>query len=164
MRSVKKKRPDATCSLQYDKLMVDNDIYMYNDLTGQVELVKHGGDSEENGTSVHPLSAPSETIRLRQKSTGSRSKALMTTSMTSSTPMTSSGQKLQKSYSTESSLNHIVPNTPIHPKQEPKKSPSPPGKEDAKEESRIKENPGKIVIHSASDERIESILRIFFQR
>ena len=36
MRKIKKANPDATCILQYDKLYVNNKIYVFNDLQGRV--------------------------------------------------------------------------------------------------------------------------------
>ena len=40
---VKRKRPDSKCRMQYDKLIVDHQVYMYNDLTGQIEEVYRSG-------------------------------------------------------------------------------------------------------------------------
>merc|ERR1712012_811066 len=36
MRKIKKLNPDATCFMQYDKLYINNKIYVYNDLQGKV--------------------------------------------------------------------------------------------------------------------------------
>ena len=36
MRKIKKTNPDATCFMQYDKLYVNNKIYVFNDLQGKV--------------------------------------------------------------------------------------------------------------------------------
>ena len=36
LRKIKKLNPDATCFMQYDKLYVNNKIYVYNDLQGKV--------------------------------------------------------------------------------------------------------------------------------
>ena len=36
MRKIKKSNPDATCFMQYDKLYVNNKIYVFNDLQGRV--------------------------------------------------------------------------------------------------------------------------------
>ena len=36
---VRKKRPDSRLTLQYDKLYVDTAIYIFNDDTGQIELL-----------------------------------------------------------------------------------------------------------------------------
>ena len=41
MKAVRARRPGAKFSLQYDKLFIDKDVYMFNDLTGHVELVQH---------------------------------------------------------------------------------------------------------------------------
>ena len=39
MRKIKKLNPDATCFMQYDKLYINNKIYVYNDLQGKVKLL-----------------------------------------------------------------------------------------------------------------------------
>ena len=39
MRKIKKSNPDATCFMQYDKLYVNNKIYVFNDLQGRVSVV-----------------------------------------------------------------------------------------------------------------------------
>ena len=36
---MRQRRPQSKFSLQYDKLIIDNEIYMFNDLTGKVEEV-----------------------------------------------------------------------------------------------------------------------------
>ena len=38
MRKVKKLNPDATCFMQYDKLYINNKIYVFNDLQGRVSI------------------------------------------------------------------------------------------------------------------------------
>ena len=38
MRKIKKSNPDATCFMQYDKLYVNNKIYVFNDLQGRVSV------------------------------------------------------------------------------------------------------------------------------
>ena len=37
MRHVKRSNPERRCFLQYDKLYIDGKIYMYSEVTGQVE-------------------------------------------------------------------------------------------------------------------------------
>ena len=37
MRHVKKNNPEKRCHLQYDKLYIDGKIFIYNDMSGQVE-------------------------------------------------------------------------------------------------------------------------------
>ena len=37
MRHVKKTNPEKRCHLQYDKLYIDGKIFLYNDMSGQVE-------------------------------------------------------------------------------------------------------------------------------
>ena len=39
MRLMKKRRPMAKFSLQFDKLLIDKEVYVFNDLTGKIELV-----------------------------------------------------------------------------------------------------------------------------
>ena len=36
MRAVKKNNPAATCFIQYDKLFIDNKVYVFNDIQGKV--------------------------------------------------------------------------------------------------------------------------------
>lgn len=38
MRKIKKANPEATCFMQYDKLYVNNKIYVFNDLQGRVSF------------------------------------------------------------------------------------------------------------------------------
>ena len=37
LRLVKKSNPERRCFLQYDKLYIDGKVYMYSEVTGQVE-------------------------------------------------------------------------------------------------------------------------------
>ena len=36
---MRQRRPESKCSMHYDKLIIDHEIYMFNDITGQVEEV-----------------------------------------------------------------------------------------------------------------------------
>lgn len=38
-KMMRQRRPNSNFSLQYDKLIIDNEIYMFNDMTGRVEEV-----------------------------------------------------------------------------------------------------------------------------
>ena len=51
---VRKNRPNSKCRMQYDKLIVDHQVYMYNDLTGQIEEVYSGVDFSGTHRSVSP--------------------------------------------------------------------------------------------------------------
>ena len=90
---VKRKRPNAKCRMQYDKLIVDNEVYVYNDLTGQIEQVNQ---NHTNGND--------ESIKAARKNL-----------RTAPSSINSHRSRIQKSFSTESSLNHMVPNSPVHP-------------------------------------------------
>jgi len=110
---MRQRRPNSKLSMQYDKLIIDHEIYMFNDITGRVEEVgagrslspglpenyylAGGGLSSAGGQNPDRSSANSE--RMRKRSSGRRK----------------TSQKLQKSYSTESSLHHMVPSSPIYP-------------------------------------------------
>ena len=39
MRSIKKSNPERRCFLEYDRLYVDQKIYVWNDIVGQVHFV-----------------------------------------------------------------------------------------------------------------------------
>eukprot|EP00090_Calanus_glacialis_P016150 TRINITY_DN25368_c0_g1_i1.p1 TRINITY_DN25368_c0_g1~~TRINITY_DN25368_c0_g1_i1.p1 ORF type:complete len:400 (-),score=143.35 TRINITY_DN25368_c0_g1_i1:250-1449(-) len=90
MRRMKKKNPLGKFTMRYDKLMVDKDIYTFNEITGQVELTTPGMVADDG--SMSPTSSPTTPHHPRSKS---RSK--------------SSGRKkkLEKSYSTDSALNFL---------------------------------------------------------
>jgi len=110
---MRQRRPNSKLSMQYDKLIIDHEVYMFNDITGRVEEVgagrslspglpdqfylAGGGLSSAGGQNPDRSSANSE--RMRKRSSGRRK----------------TSQKLQKSYSTESSLHHMVPSSPIYP-------------------------------------------------
>ena len=149
MKMMRGRRPAARFSLRYDKLFVDRDVFMFNDLTGQVEQVHHpdrdyGPHVESPADQVestpshrascfiiislhifihhyfrkrcrycdeHPqFPAPPVTPTHSAVSSGSAASSSRHRSK-------SSGRRnrLQKSYSTESSLNHMVPNSPVYP-------------------------------------------------
>ena len=36
---MRQRRPESKYSMQYDKLIIDHEIYMFNDMTGRVEEV-----------------------------------------------------------------------------------------------------------------------------
>ena len=38
---MRQRRPNSNFSLQYDKLIIDHEIYMFNDMTGRVEEVRN---------------------------------------------------------------------------------------------------------------------------
>lgn len=116
---MRQRRPNSKLSMQYDKLIIDHEIYMFNDITGRVEEVgagrslspglpenyylAGGGLSSAGGQNPDRSSANSE--RMRKRSSGRRK----------------TSQKLQKSYSTESSLHHMVPSSPIYPEASSRK-------------------------------------------
>ncbi len=39
MKMVRQRRPNSKYTLQYDKLIIDNEVYMFNDLNGRIEQV-----------------------------------------------------------------------------------------------------------------------------
>ena len=49
---VQKRRPRANCRLQYNKLIVDHEVYIFNDLTGQVEQVYDPMAGKAMGTPI----------------------------------------------------------------------------------------------------------------
>ena len=58
---LQKKRPRANCRLQYNKLIVDHEVFVYNDVTGQVEQVydsKESGKGAIKAQGVKPTPAP----------------------------------------------------------------------------------------------------------
>ena len=76
MKQTKKRNPGLKMSLRYDKLMIDKEVYTYNDVTGQVELQLASG--HEEGGRVSPTSQPNTPhhgrARVRSKSSGRRKK------------------------------------------------------------------------------------------
>ena len=40
---MRQRRPESKFSMQYDKLIIDHEIYMFNDMTGRVEEVSLTG-------------------------------------------------------------------------------------------------------------------------
>ena len=81
MKQMKKRAPTSKMTLRYDKLMIDKDVYTYNEVAGVVELQT---SSVEEGR-VSPTSQPNtphhNRVRARSKSSGRK-------------------KKLEKSYST----------------------------------------------------------------
>ena len=41
MRKIKKSDPNATCFMQFDKLYINNKIYVFNDLQGRVSFYNY---------------------------------------------------------------------------------------------------------------------------
>ena len=39
MKMVRQRRPNSKYALQFDRLIIDNEVYMFNDLTGRIEQV-----------------------------------------------------------------------------------------------------------------------------
>ena len=59
MRAVKRNNPGANCSLHYDKLYVDNKVFVYNDMQGKViEQVQEDHQQLPNGMFVPPSPRP----------------------------------------------------------------------------------------------------------
>ena len=96
MKQTKKRQPLAKMSLRYDKLIMGKEVYTYNEVTGQVELMVSGLGSEEGGRhspSSQPTTPHHSRAKTRSKSSGRR-------------------KKLEKAFST-GELNSPVPQTDI---------------------------------------------------
>ena len=60
MRSVKRNNPSANFILQYDKLYIDNKVFIWNDIQGKV--IEHTIDEESDGNSPCPCSRPASVM------------------------------------------------------------------------------------------------------
>ncbi|XP_023325234.1 uncharacterized protein LOC111698964 isoform X2 [Eurytemora carolleeae] len=87
MKKIKLKQPQSKFSLRYDKLLVDKEIYAFNEISGCVELLKNSTTGQDE-TEPTPNS-PTTPHRRRKKSSG-RSK------------------NLERSISTESTLHQLM--------------------------------------------------------
>lgn len=102
MKAMRKRRPTAKFNLQYDKLYVDKEVFVFNEVTGKVEMA--------NDTSItlneinQELHGPNSAALIRKKSSGRR--------------------RLQKSYSNESSLHQLPDSTNTYRPESPEKSSS----------------------------------------
>ena len=45
---MRKKKSESRLSLHYDKLYVDNTVYVYNEESEEVEMIDHTSDEEED--------------------------------------------------------------------------------------------------------------------
>jgi len=142
MKLMRQRRPNSNFSLQYDKLIIDHEIYMFNDMTGRVEEVggnrslSPGPGMPENYNYVPNERGSANLERMRKRSNERKNRKKQTQSADRTVP------RLQKSYSTESSLHHMVPNSPVHP--EPNRV------EDLDSESDSRQNsPVKTVKHAS---------------
>ena len=54
---LQKKRPRANCRLQYNKLIVDHEVFVYNDVTGQVEQVYNSKESGKGAIKAQGVKA-----------------------------------------------------------------------------------------------------------
>ncbi len=52
MKAMRTRRPGSKFSLQYDKLFIDKDVFMFNDITGQVEQMHQDGGFANDGEQV----------------------------------------------------------------------------------------------------------------
>ena len=57
LRMVKKTNPERRCFLQYDKLYVEGKLFLYNEMTGQVEEQWGTVNSTEDQNSLRSLSS-----------------------------------------------------------------------------------------------------------
>ena len=116
---VKRKRPDSKCRMQYDKLIVDHQVYMYNDLTGQIEEVYSGVDLSGTHRSVSPVAngTMNNLVGPNAGDAGSTKNGRYLRTPSGGGRSSSQLSRIQKSFSTESSLNHMVPSSPVHPPQ-----------------------------------------------
>ena len=103
---------------------------MYNDLTGQIEEVHN---PQVNGHGAGQLNGGGGGGRDEM---GSARKALRTAPSSLGSVSSGGRGRLQKSYSTESSLNHLVPSSPIHPPRSREASPSKNGRRPSPRKSR----------------------------
>ena len=49
-REIHKRFPDKRCDIKYDRLFVDNDVYVWNEKIGRIERI--GSGSSSSGSSV----------------------------------------------------------------------------------------------------------------
>ena len=68
MKHHRRRNPTAKFTLQYDKLFVDKEIYVYNELSGRVEPLAandltEGPNGTGNGSSAAPGSAHERLVR-----------------------------------------------------------------------------------------------------
>merc|ERR1712079_442693 len=66
MRNIKRANPSVSCVLQYDKLVVDHKIFVWNDIQGKVIEQSGGGagagDTPSNGNLPCPCSRPASVM------------------------------------------------------------------------------------------------------
>ena len=55
LRLVKKSNPERRCFLQYDKLYIDGKLFLYSELTGQVEEQAGAVSTEDRNTPIPRL-------------------------------------------------------------------------------------------------------------
>ena len=61
---MRQRRPNSNFSLQYDKLIIDHEIYMFNDMTGRVEEVRFLFTAKIKITFTQPLiTFPAQSFR-----------------------------------------------------------------------------------------------------
>ena len=92
MRSVKRNNPAVNCTLNYDKLFMDNKVFVWNDIQGKV--VEQLLEEEANGTSPCPCSRPASVM----------TDSGYNTSMSSLTPVRSPMKSPKKSFNRTQSL------------------------------------------------------------
>ena len=71
---MRQRRPESKYSMQYDKLIIDHEIYMFNDMTGRVEEVSQSiqnldfknGNLMVDSQVTHLLKRESNKYRKRQ--------------------------------------------------------------------------------------------------
>ncbi|CAB4067269.1 unnamed protein product [Lepeophtheirus salmonis] len=100
MREIKRRNPKVKCSLKYDKLFINKDIYAYNDMSGMVEQIRN--------TELEQIY---DKLLFSSSPTTPRSSSI---SPTRRRRTKSSHANLKKSHSTESGLHTLSPNSPVH--------------------------------------------------
>jgi len=59
-REIHKRFPDKRCDIKYDRLFVDNDVYVWNEKIGRIERVGSGSSTGSAGSGLDSKKSPSK--------------------------------------------------------------------------------------------------------
>ena len=74
MKQMKKRAPTSKMTLRYDKLMIDKDVYTYNEVAGVVELQTSTVEEGRVSPTSQPNTPHHTRVRARSKSSGRKKK------------------------------------------------------------------------------------------
>jgi len=115
MKSIKIREPERRCFLTYDRLVVDDNVYIFNDLEGRVEKLPHKANLSSSSMDLTTITDAYNDVEYnfrKQGSTNSIKKGVSVESQLDKIPLTDQSEPCVDQ-SARVSLGSVLENTPL---------------------------------------------------